>query len=40
MEEKSDGKRTGRFGNKRTIGDYPDSNIIKNGQNTEKSLRD
>ena len=33
-------KGTGRFENKRTSGDHPDSSIIKIGQNTEKSLGD
>ena len=29
-------KRTGRRRNQKTCGDYPDYNIIKIGQNTEK----
>ena len=35
-----DGKGTGRLGDKRTSGDYPDYNIIKICQNTEKSRGD
>ena len=31
------GNGTGKLGNKRTSGDHPDYNIIKAGQNTEKS---
>ena len=31
---------TGGLGNKRTSGDHPKCSIIKNGQNTEKSLGD
>ena len=34
------GKRSGRFGNKRTSGGHPDYNIIKIVQNTEKSPED
>ena len=33
-------KGTGGLGNKRTSGDHPKYYIIKNGQNTEKSLGD
>ena len=33
-------KGTGRHGNKRASGDYPDYSIIKIGQNTEKSPGD
>ena len=37
---KRTGKRIGRLGNKMTSRDYPDYNIIKIGQNTEKSPGD
>ena len=30
-------KGNGRFGNRKTSGDYPDYCVIKIGQNTEKS---
>ena len=33
-------KGTGRLGNRRTRGDHLDYNIVKIGQNTEKSPRD
>ena len=33
-------KGTGGFGSWRTSGDYPNNNIIENGQNTEKSPED
>ena len=31
---------TGGLGGRRTSGDYPNYNIIENGKNPEKSLRD
>ena len=34
------GKEIGRVGNKRKTNNHPDYNIIKIGQNTEKSLGD
>ena len=34
------GKRTGRLGNKRTVGDHTDYSIIKIGQNIETSPGD
>ena len=34
------GKGTGRVGNKRTSGNYPDYSIVKIGQNNEKSPGD
>ena len=33
-------KETGKLGNQRTSGHYPDYNIIKMSQNTEKSPED
>ena len=34
------GKGTGRLGNKKTGWNYPDNNIIKISQNTDKSPKD
>ena len=34
------GTGTGRLGNKRTSGDYPNNSIVESGQNTKKSPED